>query len=551
MPSLPFLTHTLKLYTDHLDGWNRDERRHYGGDAILQELPQWKGESADDHQVRLRTAGYLPLPKSHTLTLTGHLSSQTPMPEFGQLGKPRERSRITGPPNMAELILFNLDGAGQDGKELMAYTDEVNERALATGYRWTLVEMPTLQRLAEIRASRRGVPREDTAAVARFAGDVANAPVTMQDVLEGFRPFPVEWGPQVVPFWWPISGGPLDFAVARIPIESDVMVSDSGEIVGDVDGFYLLVRRGYRGLGDQWANGGWWKLDSEHAVVSEGTWDQTLGQIPLFKFYGESSTGTHERPAIARSLTMELGQISAMLMNLRSARDYNIIQAAKSVNHVLGIDPENHGKVITQQEAGSITVGYPPVMHPNGEVGIPTIWNSAEGLVASQAFESVITSSLNEAREIMVKQITSAPESSGESKKAGFAEATSPLLARLAGTRQQWLNTLLYFTSLRLGIQNPLANVEIPRVFKLEPLVDDIDAMLSRLKRSWLRSPTWEEALLLRAGEESGTLPEDKRKQIEAELKASATPTEPQDVLLDDEEGTPGRQPPPKPGIAA
>ena len=547
MPHYPFLTHKLDLYDQHLAGWHREERRLAGGDAILEELRQWKGESSDDFLVRQGTAGYMPLPKNHTLTLTGHLSGQTPIPNFAEMGKVRERKDLRGTPTFAELMTYNLDGAGQDGKELGPYTDEVNERAMATGYRWTLVEMPTLQKLAEIRAARLGIPREDAEAVTKAAGDVANTTVTMQDVVDGFRPYPVEWSPPIVPYWHPISGGPLDFAVAKVPIESASQVDESGNVVGDTDGFYLMVRRGYRGLGDQWAVGGWWKIDRVHTIVDQGRWDQTRGHIPLFKFYGEASSGTTLRPAVARSLTMELGQIAVSLMLLRSARDYNIIEAAKSVNHVLGIDPQSHGKVLTQQEAGSITVGYPPVMTQDGSIAIPSIWNSSAALMDSSAFESVITSSLNEAREIMVKQVTSTPDSSGRSKEAGFAEATSPLLARLAGSRQQWMNTLLYFMGLRFGIANPTANVTIPREFDLQPVVDDIDAMLSRLKRSWLRSPTWERELLLRAGDESGMLPEDKtlRGKIEKELDESAlaAETEPASQLEDDNLEVPGRKP--------
>ncbi len=526
MPSLPFLGHTLPLYDQHLQGWYREERRHFGGDAVLEELAQWKGESAADLLVRQATAGYMPLPKNHTLTLTGHLSGQTPMPNFGRLGNVRERSAIDRP-SLAELLWYNVDGIGQDGSEFMPYFDAVNERAMATGYRWILVEMPSLAQLRNIRESN---------------GRRPDGQVTMEDVLQGYRPYPVEYPPSAVPFWQ-MTNGRLDFAVIKINLPPENLVDESFEVTGGDEGFYLLVRRGFTGLGDGYAAGGWWKYDQDHTQVDTGDWSQTLGQIPLFQFVGEPSTGTAQRPAIARSLTMELGQIAVGLMILRSARDYNIVQAAKSVNHVLGIDPEKHAQVLAQQDLGSLTVGYPPVMGPDGRVIIPSIWNSSAALLDSGAFESVIRASLEEAREIMVKQVTSTPDSSGRSKEAGFAEATSPLLARLAGTRQQAINTFLYFASLRFGIQQPTASVQIPRDFTLEPLVDDIDAMLSTLKRSWLRSPTWEKELLIRSGDERGLLPEDPavRATIEAELTASATPTEAVDLTTDDAEDTPGR----------
>ena len=528
MPNFPFLTHTMASYDQQLAGWHREERRLYGHDAVLEELLQWKGETDDDFLARKQTAGYITLPKLHASTLIGHLSGQTPMPDFRALGKVRERGEVNTP-ILAELLWFNLGGIGQDGQEFMPYFDGVNERALATGYRWVMVEMPSLATLRNIRESN---------------GRSPDGPVTMQDVLEGFRPYPVEYGPQAVPFYQ-MTNGRLDFAVIRILITPDVLVDAGGAVTGTGMGFYLLVRRGYRGLGDAYAEGGWWKFDEQQEQLEDGhgTWDQTLGQIPLFQFLGEPSTGTTERPAIARSLTMELGQIAVALMILRSARDYNIIQAAKSILHVLGIDPASHKLVTAQSDGGSIMVGYPPVVDPVGGVAIPQIWCSSAALLDSQAFESVIKSSLEEAREIMVKQVTSGLDASGEKVKASFAEGTSPLLARIAATRQGGINTFLYFAALRLNVQ-PNASVQIPREFDLAPVVDNIDAMLARLKRSWLRSPTWEKHLLIRAGDEEGMLPEEKdqRKTIEDELKASATVTEPADETLDDDPNAPSRQ---------
>lgn len=525
----PFLDYALpKLYHAHLDAWKREERRLHGGDAVLPELLKWKGEGDDYYASRLAQAGYIPFPKTHATTLTGHLSKETPMPEYGRLGKVRSRSQVTQP-SLAEILHYNVDGIGQDGTEFLPFFDGVQERAIAAGYRWILVEMPSRDTLAGIRATNGREPDGEQ--------------VTMQDVLEGFRPYAVEYSPIDVPFWQ-ITNGRLDFAVIKIPIAPVSLVDEGGSVLPYADGYYLLVRRGFTGLGTEWAPGGWWKFDPDHNEIDAGTWDQTLGQIPLFPFIGEPNPGTTERPAIGRSLTMELGQIAVSLMNRISERNWNITFSAKSINYILGIDPEAHTKVVEQQDLGSITVGVPPVMLQDGTVGIPAMWNSSAASLDSAVFRDAIESGLSEAREIMVKQVTSTPDSSGRSKEAGFAEATSPLLARLAGTRQQAMNTFLYFASLRLGVVQPNASVEIPRDFNLQPVVDDIDAMLSTLKRSWLRSPTWEADLIVRAGDERGLLPEDpaKRKRIEAELAASATPTEPEDVTADDAEGTPGRR---------
>lgn len=527
----PFLDHQLPMYQQHLDAWKREERRLHGGDAVLTELLRWKGEDDAYYASRLAQAGYLTFPKIHASTLTGHLSRETPDPDYGKLGKIRARQQIDQP-TLAEILHYNVDGVGQDGTELRPYFDGVQERAIATGYRWLLVEKPGLKDLADLREMQGRDPTTPT--------------ITMQDIIDGFRPYAVEYSPISVPFWQ-ISQGRLDVAVVRIHLTPTSLVDETGEVVGHDQGYYLLVRKGFTGAGKDWAGGGWWKLDPEHEILEQGTWDQTRGQIPLFPFIGEPDPGTTERPAIGRSLTMELGQISVGLMNRISERNYNVMQSAKSVNWILGIGPGEHTLTVNQAEAGSFIIGVPPVMLADGTVGIPQMWNSSAAALDAGVFESVITSGINEARELMVKQVSSTPDSSGRSKEAGFAEATSPLLARLAATRQQAINTFLHFASLRFGVAEPNASVTIPRDFNLQPVIDDIDAMLSTLKRSWLRSPTWERELLVQAGDERGLLPEDKtlRATILGELDASASPTVPVDELLDDAPEIPGRQTPP------
>ncbi len=521
MPKIPFLDHKTDIYLSHEAAWKRDERRLVGGDAVLAELLRWKGEDQDYYDHRLASALAPDLPKRHATRLVGHLSKQTPPPDYAELGTVRGRSKIDTP-SQAELLHFNADGIGQDGTELKPWLDGVNERALATGYRWVMVEAPTLETLREIRAR---------------AGRRSDSPIsTLQDVLDGFRPFGIERSPLDVPYPH-FTNGQLDFAVQRVAMETDSLLDSSGGVKGESDkGYYLVVRRGYRGLGSTYSEGGWWKYSPDHDLLPDGhgLWDKTGGQIPLFQFFGERNPGTYERPAAARSLTMELGQISSGLMNLLSARDWNAFYSAKSINYFLGIWPKEHGLVIDQSESGSINVGVPPIVGPDGStVLVPSVWNSSAAAIDSGVFTTIIESQLAIAREIMVRQVSPAPDASGARVEAGHAEETSPLLARLAATRQGAMNTFLYFYSLRSGFPNPRAVVEIPRDFDLQPVVDDIDAMLNTLKRSWLRSPTWEAELVLRSGDERGLLPEDTtvREKIKAELAESGTRT---DVAVED-----------------
>ena len=74
---------------------------------------------------------------------TSRCVSHLPLPDYGSLGSVRARDqRRTGQPSVGELLHYNVDGVGADGLQLHAWAFGVLQRAMATGHRWTLVEMP-------------------------------------------------------------------------------------------------------------------------------------------------------------------------------------------------------------------------------------------------------------------------------------------------------------------------------------------------------------------------------------------------------------------------
>jgi hypothetical protein len=504
MAGLDFLDQKHAIYSSHEEAWKREERRLAGGDAVLSELIQFAHEDAATSYVnRQKWARWVNFSRIHTTILSGHLRRAMPLPDMGDLGEIRTRAEQQGDPTDAELFFYNCDGVGSDGSQLPAFMDGVEQRALATGFRWLMVEMPGETTLEAIR------------------GGTQEARVNNAEVKAGFRPFLVEYSPLSV--WnWRYRDGVLVWAVIRITIET-AMDFDTAE-ANQGDGYYLLVRQGYEGLGAEFAGGGWWKFNSQKVEVERGDWLDTDGQIPMWQHIGEPGMGTWERPSIGQSSTMELGQISADMMNAVSEQRHNARQAAKSINYILGITPEKHADVLVQQTAGSITVGVPPVLLPDGSVGIPQIWNSAEATMATEVYLTIITTAMNEAKEIMVRQVTSTPEASGISKEAGFAEATSPLLARIAATAEQSWNTMLYFVEKRFGIAQPTASITMPREYQLRDVLSDIDSMLGTLQQSGLRSPTLEQSLATRKADELGLMPDDdaERTQVEDELTAAA-----------------------------
>lgn len=479
MANLDFLDAKHPVFVKNDEAWAREERRLYGGGAVLDELVQWRNEPLEKYEQRRAQAPWIGLGKTHAMTIAGHVIGAMPIPNYGTMGDVRERKEINGPPSVAELFHYNCDGVGSDGTQLPAFAAGVIQRGMATGDRWTLVEMP------------------------RRATD---GPVTQADVLAGQRPYLVEYSPRSVPMW-EYTDGRLDWAVIRTPVGVSGVKDGRWEPAPTANGYYLLVRQGYQGLGPDFSSGGWWLFDADKKEHGTGDWSRTRGQIPLVRFVAESSTGTLDWPARARLMLKELGQIDAALMNRISERDYNLSDSAKSVKYVLGAAKDAFNLMVEHHEANSILVPVIGEMTPDGKFTIPSIWSSADGAIDAQAFQVAIDSHLAFAREIMVRMVTSTPDSSGESKRAGFGEATAPLLATVAANVETWLNTVIYFAELRAGAATPSGFATLPREFELAPIIQKIDRNLERLQKAAARSPTLEASMLEAAARDDGLWP--------------------------------------------
>lgn len=493
--ALAFLDSEHEIYTSHKESWKREEQRLFGGDLAIAELTKWKQEEADHYDSRLKEASYLNFPKLHASLLAGHLGKVAPMPNFGTLGEEiRSREDARGAPTLAELIFYNVDGVGSDGSQWHQWMRGVQERAIATGHRWALIDMP-----------------------ARIQTD---SPLTREDELNGHRPYLRELSPLQVRNW-EITDGRLDWAVIRVRVRPKD--STGWEPLPKTPGYYLLVRQGYDGLGADYAGGGWWIFDHQKGIVNFGDWSKTKGQIPLVALIAESSQGTEDRPAISRSLTMELGQIAVSLMNRISERNYDASDAAKSIKFVMGVGKESFNLTLDKLEEGSVVVPVVGEMTPDGKYTVPQIYDSSAGAVSAEVFTTIIKSTIEEAHEIMVRQLTSADDASGVSRDKGFSEGTSPLLAGLAMGRESFENAVIYFLELRGGAEQPRGFVTWPAEFEIAPVLSKIDRTIERMQKIGARSPTLEAELVKRAAVEDGLWPtnEEDGDAAEAELIAS------------------------------
>lgn len=491
------------IYRTNKAAWEREERRLYGGDAVLGELARFDGETDASYLERKAAARYVRFPQAHVASVTGTLSSKRPMPgeglSLGGLGDVRKRGSINSRRSFAELFWYNCDGVGDDGSEFPAFMDAVDERAQATGHRWVRVESP--------------------------AGSGNDGRLTVEQVERGQRPFLVEDSPLV---WhnWLIVNGELQWAVGRVPVTEPKVEGGRFTAQSTTDGYYLFVRSGYKNLGTAFADGGWFLFDSEKEYMRSGTWARTRGQIPMAIAYGQKSPGCKGYPAMSQSATMELGQIAVGLMNTVSARLYDFWDACASKLFFLNAGPKEMKEVAEQANRRSLYIGVPPV-ESEGDKALPvTLYDGSLGAVAAAVAESLIKATYEEAREQSFQQITSTPDSSGESKMAGFREQKSPFLAKRARYRQQLENSLIRWTEQRFGVPEPSGFSQWTTDYDNAPLVDAIDAGYDTLKRAGLKSRTAMVGMALMALEKRGLVTDENRDLVRVELEASFDATE-------------------------
>jgi hypothetical protein len=493
------------IYEAQIRHWEREERRLYGQDRVLDELVRfdWEEEGGAHYEARQRQATYINLPEVHASLITGHVSKKRPKPgaglSFGALGEVRTKEKLVGTPSAAEMFYYNVDGIGQDSSRWDAWWDGASKRAEATGHRWIHVEVPRRDRRLE-------------------------EEITVADEMAGFRPFLIEHSPTRVTNWWH-HNGELQFAVMRLIVDEPIVGKEDGILwmpQMKTPGYYLMVREGCRMLGDRFAAGGWWVWSSTLELIDEGNWAKTGGRIPLFPLFAEMDPGTFEHPTISRSQTMELGQIAIGLMNQISARDFDYFDAAQSKTFVSGADPSIAQTVISQLKSSQV-VFIPPRLNEDGSVSQPVVTDGSQGAVTAEISKTIIEAKLEEAKMIMIEKATSSIDSSGSKQVASFDEASSPTLVRRAALRSQAETNAINFAEQRWGkTKNPTGYSEYPDNYALAPLVNDIDAQLDTIRRSGASSPSFVTGLVMAAADERGVMPEDvPRDTIKAELLQS------------------------------
>jgi hypothetical protein len=517
-----FLTNVHPIYRAWRNVWARNERRLAGGDEVLVELQpfQWEDLTDDHYAFRKSQATYVNFPEDFTLMMTGHLMRQAPRPQrelnFGTLGEVRALQEITGDLTNAELVYYNADGVGNDGTQWNNFWAGAQRRAMATGHRWIMVESASMGAMSK------------------------------QDIIDGRRPYLQEWSPLDV-YDWHFERGQLQYAIIRLNerqprVENGAFVSDSLQ----EQSYYLLVRKGFALLGEEFVGGGWFKFDPNLEPLERNPFDMTDGEIPLFPLFYQRDAKparrlieltqvagaiaapplaigqslTVQNPAMSRPGTSELGNVAVSYMNLASAADFDAWDAGSSLTFLLGCDKEGYNLAKAKMDEGSRLIPVPT----NQESGTPPqVMDSGTGAIVSAVFDTRLSAKREEAKELAAREIASVPDSSGESKKAGFGEVKAPRLALMASELEQAQNAAIWFLEKRFGNEQPRGGVTWTRDFDLEGLDDQINALFEREKASGYKSPTLGAKAMIVAAEEDGMIEnKEERDKIEAEYIESA-----------------------------
>lgn len=496
MSKYAWLNDKHEIYTASESEWRMNERRLRGGPLVLNELVpfDWEDPKGDHYRRRREQATYINFMDIAATILNGHLLRQAPEADdalsFGTLG-PVTRPTGVREPSRAELIYYNVDGTGADGSQWYPWWMGALKRAQATGHRWIMVEA------------------------------TGEAPASLDDEIRGLRPYLVEYSPLAVTNWH-VEAGRLMWAVISIRQRRPRVVGGRLEGNRSGKGFYLLVRKGYEDLGEEFAGGGWWKFDegAEKIEGEHGTWDKTGGEIPMFPLFYDRDLGSDEEPSMSRPGLTPLGQVAVSYMNQSSAADFDAWDAAKSAKFLLGVEVSAFNTAVEKWKGGNQLI---PV--PRGQDGqMPQIVDGSASAVTSDVFKARLDNKWEEARVLAALEASGSPDSSGLAKQMGFQDIKSPRLAAMASNLEQAQNAAIHFLELRFGTTtSPEGAVTWPREYDLSDILTDISELLSIERQAGLQSATLDARLVLRAAREKGLVADDgDADQIEQELLDSA-----------------------------
>jgi hypothetical protein len=163
---------------------------------------------------------------------------------------------------------------------------------------------------------------------------------------------------------------------------------------------------------------------------------------------------------------------------------------------------------------------------PNKRTGTaPSVVDGSTGAVVAEVFEKRLERKRMEAEELAALEASSTPDSSGLSKRAGFADLKAPRLALMASEIEQAQNTAIKFLELRFAGSGTQTEGETvwPREFELLPLVDAVREIFELMTMTDSHSQSLVSKGITEATRQKGLITEeDELEIVRAELEISA-----------------------------
>lgn len=504
MPS-PELTKSIlalrhPLYAEKADVWRLNELRFSGGDKVFDRLRRfsWEEGEAEAYAARKERAVWMDFPALVRDKLVGSVFAQFPEGEAMDLG----RLAAADDGLRAELLQANADGTGSDALQLREFWRESMEAAMPCGFVWIMAEAPEpseVRRAVQDRFQRMG----------GIDGE------SLRDIGVN-RPYFVRYSPTQTPYWHFEAGA---LACLHVELTEQRPRLSDGKITDEaVKVHYLMTRRGFRGWGDDFQAGGWWMVDDDGRELFDddgnqrsGTWDATGGEIPVARLiYSRSSGGM-----------TNVGRIAEQYMDLLSAMLTDAWESGSGKLFFAGADPEQWRAIAEGAAGGGRYVPVPPKDAMSGAPANVEIVSVA-AFDASPAIKSALETLVRLFTQFVLREITTAPDASGEARNLAFAEGNAPRLSAMAAALEDAMNTAHGFLEQRwMGGGEPTCRIRWPRTFDLRSLLDKIRGVIEVMAQVGEVPPTVVAELFVAALREIGLIKEqeDGADPVEAAIR--------------------------------
>lgn len=496
-----WLNVTSPIYDECVGEWARNEKLYFGGRTVIDTeliLFDWELPNGPRAKARADSAVYTNYVDRFCDIMSGHIYRQRPTPEdtldFGGLGDvPRVRNQRR--PSPAELIYYNADGLGRDGSQWDPYWKSVTNMAIVTGHRWVYVEGPK------------------------------DAPTSRLDEINGLRPYLTDYSPRAVTNWH-YDNGQLAFAIVRRAVRRPRV--DRGVLTGNLPEieYLFLVREGFSDFGDAYADGGWFLFDKDGDLIDFGEdgWADTQGEIPMTPLYYQRVRPQENMHRMSRSGVTEIGNAAVLDMNLQSAANWDLWDAAASAMALAGVDKDGYNLFMEIIKSGS---RYAPLQINEDTKAMPTVLDLAMGAAVAQAFATRIGQNKDQVLELMLNEIQVSPDASGAARQVTWTDVKAPRLSDLASNVETAQNAVLPWLEGMWGESAPSASTAWKREFDLiDPMASG--ALFFEMERTaGIKSATLDRKILVSVAKSSGFLGDDAEQQkVESEYDASAKKAE-------------------------